>query len=161
MKKRHSLAFYALVVPAITLGAGAVQAEQSADKDTYRQQQSTQRDQSATQRDQKMRGQSGVQSQNYIGSVPTGGMQASDLIGAEVKTPRDENVGSVSDLIIDQNGQVVGIVIGVGGFLGLGEKDVAIGWDHVIRSGGPDEQELRIDVTREQLNAAQKFEKQD
>lgn len=44
-------------------------------------------------------------------------MQASRLIGAEVKTSDAEEVGPLDDLIIDENGQVVAIVIGVGRFL--------------------------------------------
>lgn len=94
----------------------------------------------------------------YMSSAPAEGMRANNLIGATVRTTGDEDVGSVSDLIIDDSGQVVGIVVGVGGFLGLGEKDVAIGWDDVTRSGASDEQELRIDVTREDLESAPEFE---
>ncbi len=70
-------------------------------------------------------------------------------------------MGSVSDLLIDENGQVVAIVVGVGGFLGMGEKNVAIGWDDVKTSGSADEQELRIDATREELSSAPAFEEQD
>lgn len=181
MKKLHSLAFYALVTPAITLGAGSALAEQSADQDVERQQQNTQRDQDtmpsnqneqSTQRtgqsqsqagadQQKQRDQSRMGSQGYISSAPANGMQASDLIGAEIMTTGDEEVGSVSDLIIDQNGQVVAVVVGVGGFLGMGEKDVAIGWDDLKASGTADEQELRVNLSREDLEAAPEFEQQD
>lgn len=167
MKKLHSLAFYALVTPAIALGSGAVLAEQSADKDVYQNQQSTQPEQDAmesttgtAQSDQKTGDQSGMQSRGYIASAPANGLQASDLIGADVKTTGDEEVGSVSDLIIDQDGRVVAIVVGVGGFLGMGEKDVAIGWDDVTKLGASDEQDLRIDLTREDLEGAPEYEGQ-
>lgn len=101
------------------------------------------------------------QNRGYIDSAPVNGMQASDLIGAEVKTTGGENVGPVDDLIIDENGQVVAIVIGVGGFLNMGEKDVAIGWDDVTRTGTSDEPELRINVTRDDLRPAPEYAKQD
>lgn len=62
-----------------------------------------------------------TKNRGYMGSAPANGMQASNLIGAEFKTSSDEDVGSVSDLIIDENGQVAAIVVGVDGFLGMGE----------------------------------------
>ena len=102
-----------------------------------------------------------MQNRGYISSAPANGTQASNLIGAGVTTTGGENVGPVSDLIIDQHGQIVAIIVGVGGFLGMGEKDVAIGWDDVTRSGTSDEQELQIDVTREDLRPAPEFARHD
>jgi sporulation protein YlmC with PRC-barrel domain len=97
----------------------------------------------------------------FISTAPASGIQASDLIGAKVRSTDDENVGSVDDVIIDENGQVVAIIVGVGGFLGLGQKDVAISWDNVTRSGAVDDPELRVDVTRESLLNAPEFERRD
>jgi hypothetical protein len=51
---------------------------------------------------------------------------ATKLIGAAVTAPSNEKIGSVNDLLLDPSGNVVAAVIGVGGFLGIGEKDVAI-----------------------------------
>lgn len=167
MKKLRSLALYALVAPAITLGAGSVLAEQTGQK-TERQQQSSQYEQGAGQSGsqqmqdgQAMGEQSRMQRQGYMASAPAQGMHASDLIGLDIKTTDDENVGAVSDLIIDRDGQVVAVVVGVGGFLGMGEKDVAIGWDHVTASGTADDRELRVNLTRDELRSAPKFESQD
>ncbi|WP_407494633.1 PRC-barrel domain-containing protein [Pseudooceanicola sp. MF1-13] len=53
-------------------------------------------------------------------------MLAEDLLGAAVYNSADENVGDINDLIIGLDGSVKGVVIGVGGFLGLGEKQVAL-----------------------------------
>lgn len=169
MKKLHSLAFYALIAPAMTLGASSVLAQQTTGGAGERQQQDSQRDQTKGEMESKSRtsasdrergDQSRMQSRNYLDSAPVDGTHASNLIGAEVKTAGDEDVGSVQDLIINADGQVVAIVIGVGGFLGMGEKDVAIGWDHVTRSGAADEPELRIDMTREELQAAPEFQQE-
>lgn len=119
---------------------------------------------------QKMHDQSRSESRGYMDALPANGLQASQLIGMEVKTTSDENVGSVDDLIIDDNGQIVAIVVGVGGLLGMGEKFVAIGWDDVTKSGtfdqsdksdASDKQGLRIDATREDLREAPEFEKQE
>ncbi len=45
-------------------------------------------------------------------SPPANGMAASDLIGPELKTSGDESVGEIGDLIIDQIGKVVAVVVG-------------------------------------------------
>ncbi|PXX90788.1 hypothetical protein DIT71_09630 [Marinobacter vulgaris] len=176
MKKLHSLAFYALVTPAITLGSGAVLAaqagsenndlgEQSMGQDAKQQQQGNQDSMKSnartTQTDQKTRDQSDMQNKGYLDSVPADGARASDLISAEIKTTDDENVGSVTDLIIDKNGKVVAVVVGVGGFLGMAEKDVAIGWDEVTMSRDSDELQLQIDMTRDDLQAAPSYKQLD
>ncbi|WP_200881807.1 PRC-barrel domain-containing protein [Nitrincola sp. A-D6] len=95
----------------------------------------------------------------YLESAPVNGTQASDLIGANVRTDADDDIGSVSELIIDESGQVVAILVGVGGFLGMGEKDVAIGWDHITLSGTADDKDLVVDVTSDQLRSAPSFAK--
>ncbi len=155
MKKLHAFAFYALVTPVLTFGAGSLLA-QSTDQDMDREQQSTQVDQGAaqsTQSDQsgpypslsdaptaadreRESNQYGERNRNDMHSAAAKGMPASELIGAEVKTTDDEDVGPVEELLIDESGQVVAVVVGVGGFLGIGEKNVAIGWDEVTISGG-------------------------
>jgi sporulation protein YlmC with PRC-barrel domain len=48
------------------------------------------------------------------------------LIGAKVKGPDGKIIGDIEDLIINNDGQVVGAIMGVGGFLGAGEKKVAV-----------------------------------
>ncbi|WP_052340797.1 PRC-barrel domain-containing protein [Salinarimonas rosea] len=55
----------------------------------------------------------------------------SDLMDASVVTMADESLGSVEDVVIDSDGRIRGIVVGVGGFLGIGEKQVAIPLDAV------------------------------
>ncbi len=102
-----------------------------------------------------------MENRGYISAVPNNGMQATQLIGATVSTTADQDVGPVNDLIIDEQGQVVAIVVAVGGFLGLGEKDVAIGWKHVTPTGTADEQKLRIDLSRENLRSAPEFDLED
>ncbi len=52
--------------------------------------------------------------------------RASDLMGSRVYGANNENIGEINDVLMDQNGRVHAIVIGVGGFLGIGEKDVAV-----------------------------------
>ncbi len=185
MKKLLSFALYGLITPAVMLSSGAALAQSSEGTDVERTKESAQGGQDATQStpkasqgdqskqrankpesntasdSQNARDQSRMKNQGQMDSASANGMQASDLIGAKVRTSGDEDVGSVSDLIIDESGQVVAIVVGVGGFLGMGEKSVAIDWDDVTRSGDSEELELRTSVTREGLSSAPEYEEQD
>ncbi len=51
---------------------------------------------------------------------------ASDIIGSTVYSPSGDNIGDVNDMVVQSGGQVPIVVIGVGGFLGMGEKNVGI-----------------------------------
>jgi sporulation protein YlmC with PRC-barrel domain len=51
---------------------------------------------------------------------------ASEIIGATVYSPSGDNVGDINDLVVGADGKISMAVIGVGGFLGMGEKDVGI-----------------------------------
>lgn len=167
MKKLQSLAFYTLITPAIALGSSAVFAQESVSSDDNRENQTTQKNYddeasgSNLQDDQKMANQSGSQQGDYMESAPASGMQASNLIGSDVMTSGDEEVGEISDLIIDQDGKVAAVVVGVGGFLGMGEKDVAISWDKITQSGTADDKKLRINESRDALRDAPEYTKQD
>ena len=51
---------------------------------------------------------------------------ASSLIGRTVYNQQNEELGDINDVILGEDGQVVAVLIGVGGFLGIGEKDVGV-----------------------------------
>ena len=53
-------------------------------------------------------------------------IRASKLIGASVYDPNDQKIGAVDELVLNPDGKVADVVIGVGGFLGAGEKHVAV-----------------------------------
>jgi hypothetical protein len=55
-------------------------------------------------------------------------MRASPLIGANVTNMANETVGEINELILDKDGKVAAVVVGVGGFLGIGEREVALGY---------------------------------
>jgi hypothetical protein len=52
--------------------------------------------------------------------------QGSKLIGLSVYNDQNEKIGSIKDLMVEKNGGISSAVIGVGGFLGMGERDVAV-----------------------------------
>jgi hypothetical protein len=51
---------------------------------------------------------------------------ASTLIGQPAVNSQDEGIGEINDLVTDRSGKILAALIGVGGFLGIGEKDVAV-----------------------------------
>jgi sporulation protein YlmC with PRC-barrel domain len=57
--------------------------------------------------------------------------RASKLVGVSVYNDNNESLGSISDLLMDKSGNIKAVVIGVGGFLGLGEHLVAIPFDKI------------------------------
>ena len=82
-----------------------------------------------------------------------------DLIGQTVYAPDKAKIGSISDLILSKDAKSVeGFVIGVGGFLGIGEKSVALKIDRLKMSSGPDSvMQLSMDVTKEELTKTPSF----
>ena len=61
-----------------------------------------------------------------VKAVSAAGYRATKLLGSNVYNEKDERVGKVDDLIIAGDGQVTLAVLSVGGFLGLGARNVAI-----------------------------------
>jgi sporulation protein YlmC with PRC-barrel domain len=58
-----------------------------------------------------------------------GNWRASKLMGLDVYNQNNEKLGDVNEIILDKSGKVAAVVIGVGGFLGMGEHDIAVSMD--------------------------------
>jgi sporulation protein YlmC with PRC-barrel domain len=89
---------------------------------------------------------------------------AKEFIGLTVYAPDKEKIGKISDLILSKDAKTVeGFVIGVGGFLGIGEKSVALKMDRLKMNHDPqDGLQLTMDVKKEELANAPSFKsKQD
>jgi putative membrane protein len=66
---------------------------------------------------------------NYVTRQAPKDWSAQALIGRSVKNNDDETLGDINNVIVNEEGKVVAVTIGVGGFLGLGEKDVGVPFD--------------------------------
>ena len=81
------------------------------------------------------------------------------LDGADVYGVNDEDVGEIGELLLDDSGQVTSVVIEVGGFLGLGEKDVEIPFNRlsVLRAEDGDVR-VYVDATEEELESLPEYQ---
>lgn len=84
---------------------------------------------------------------------------ASAIIGGSVYSPSNESVGDVNDLVIKSTGEIEAIVVGVGGFIGIGEKNVAIALNRFTMEPTEDlaSTKLTLNATKEELEAAPTF----
>lgn len=78
-----------------------------------------------------------------------------DLVGKRVIGTNNEDVGEISAVSLDADGKISGAVVDVGGFLGMGEKKVALTSDMLMLMGGTDgnDTHFMVNATQEQLEA--------
>ena len=74
-----------------------------------------------------------------------------------VYDPKEAKIGDVDDVLVDKSGKVTGLVIGVGGFLGAGEKDVIVPFTAVKTEKKNDKWWLTLDQTKDDLKGAPGF----
>lgn len=87
-------------------------------------------------------------------------LAADDIEGSYVYGANDETVGEIDALLLDGEGKITEAVINVGGFLGIGEKPVAVSFDkiQVLQSEDGDDFRFYIDSTEEKLESMQEYE---
>jgi sporulation protein YlmC with PRC-barrel domain len=90
----------------------------------------------------------------------SGDVSAKALLDENVMNSANENIGDINDILIDREGKVAAVIVGVGGFLGMGEKDVALPYDQ-LTFGKDDNNELVIgtSATKESLESAPEYSK--
>jgi sporulation protein YlmC with PRC-barrel domain len=99
------------------------------------------------------------ESQNFVTAQLSGQWLASLFIGQPVTNDAGERIGDVNDLLFDQSGRVTALVIGVGGFLGIGEKNVAVPFSTATITAAPDgKRVLMVPLSAERLKAAPEFQ---
>ncbi|MBB4198921.1 sporulation protein YlmC with PRC-barrel domain [Rhodoblastus sphagnicola] len=93
---------------------------------------------------------------NVLTSQGASDVLASTIVGATVYSPRDEKVGDIQYLVMNKDGKIEGAVIGVGGFLGVAKKDVALNFKALTISYDTDNSVKKItaDVTKDGLKSA-------
>lgn len=86
---------------------------------------------------------------------PVTGMRVSKIIGTKVVNSAGESVGSVDDLVVREKDQVVMAVLSVGGFLGIGDRKVAVPWNELTFGQN---RTITYNVSKEQLRAQPEFQ---
>ena len=101
-------------------------------------------------------------SDGYAATLGADEYLASNLVGDNVyggATTDSDRIGEINNLIVSSDGRVDGIVIGVGGFLGIGQKDVGVPFDNVSMTRGENnEPHAMLAASRDQLKNAPSFE---
>lgn len=78
------------------------------------------------------------------------------ITGTTVRSLQDETIGNIGDLIIDQEtNEITAAILSVGGFLGIGAKQIAVRFDELQIDF--DAREIQLDMTREQADAAPEY----
>jgi sporulation protein YlmC with PRC-barrel domain len=86
-------------------------------------------------------------------------IRAEDFVGTTVYGANDENVGEIGDVILSQDGNVEAVIVDVGGFLGMGEKEVAVSMENLAFLSDEDgTMYLYTDFTQEQLEAQAEYD---
>jgi hypothetical protein len=89
-----------------------------------------------------------------------GQVLSDSYIGASVvarSAEGTESVGKVSELLLDENDKIVGVVVDVGGFLGVGAKPVGLAWTGLSEEMSDGAVLLKTSLSREELEAAPEF----
>jgi sporulation protein YlmC with PRC-barrel domain len=85
---------------------------------------------------------------------------ATSFIGSSVYTSANENIGDINDIIFDDKGSIQAVIIGVGGFLGMGEKDVALPLNKItVTRDETNAIKLTVQASRDELDKAPAFDK--
>ena len=75
--------------------------------------------------------QSTAQGGQFLNEQTADDIPATSIIGKPAVNSQDETIGDVNDLVTDRSGKIIAALIGVGGFLGIGEKDVAVRFEDI------------------------------
>ncbi|MGA7326702.1 MAG: PRC-barrel domain-containing protein [Rhodomicrobium sp.] len=81
-----------------------------------------------------------------------------DFIGTPVITKGGDQVGKISNLVFDENGRIELAVIGIGGVLGIGEKEVAVPFDAIKSEEVNGKHVFAVDATKEELKDAPTYQ---
>ncbi|MPY74776.1 MAG: hypothetical protein GEU87_10980 [Alphaproteobacteria bacterium] len=92
------------------------------------------------------------------GASIAGGFTADQLIGADVLNASGDSIGEIEDLVVDTNNQVSKAIVGVGGFLGMGTKNVSL--DIAELKQGTDQKGFLSTMTKEELKTLPEYKKE-
>jgi sporulation protein YlmC with PRC-barrel domain len=90
-------------------------------------------------------------------TVPSSSLTVTDWYKQDVYDQSNTKIGQIMDVLVGQDGQVSALIVGVGGFLGAGEKDVAVSFNTVKATKKDNKIYLTMNTTKDALKAAPGF----
>ncbi len=90
-------------------------------------------------------------------AIPTSAVTVTDWYKQNVYDPQDNKIGEIMDVLVDESGKIESLIVGVGGFVGAGEKDVAVNFTAVKRTTKDNKAYLTMDTTKDALKNAAGF----
>ncbi len=94
------------------------------------------------------------QDTGMLATMPQDGVTVSNYYKQNVYDPKDNKIGDVNDVLLTKDGRVSAVIIGVGGFLGVGEKDVAVPFGALAVREKNGDTYLVLNTTKEALQSA-------
>ena len=90
-------------------------------------------------------------------TIPNNTLTVTDWYKQDVYDPNNNKIGQISDVLVDKSGKISTLIIGVGGFLGAGEKDVAEQFDELQATTKDNRVHLVMNATKDALKSAPGF----
>jgi sporulation protein YlmC with PRC-barrel domain len=92
-----------------------------------------------------------------MSTIPSSSLTVTDWYKQDIYDQSNTKIGQVSDVLVNPNGQVNALIVGVGGFLGAGEKEVAVPFSAVKETMKNNKVYLTMDTTKDALKSAPGF----
>ena len=89
-----------------------------------------------------------------VSTVASKAMTVTNWYKQTVYDPSDNKIGEVADVLLSADGTVSALIVSVGGFLGIGEKDVAVPFNAVKQKTKDNKPYLTLDTTKDALKTA-------
>jgi len=87
-------------------------------------------------------------------TVPQGSTTVTDWYKQNVYDPSDNKIGEITDVLVDKSGKVTTLIVGVGSFLGVTDKDVAVPFSDVHPTMKDQKWYLVMNATKDSLKSA-------
>lgn len=92
-------------------------------------------------------------------AAPAASADTRKLIGRNIQNAQNETIGEIKSVFIGKDGKVDSVMVGVGGFLGLGEREVRLAWNELnVSENG---EKVTVNMTKEQLKAKPEYKYSD
>lgn len=90
-------------------------------------------------------------------SVPPSSLTVTDWYKQSVYDPNNTKIGEIMDVLVAPDGKINSLIVGVGGFLGAGEKDVAVNFEAIKKTTKDNSTYLTMNTTKDALKSAPGF----